>query len=85
MSTRLQVLLDEDELHEFQRIARQQRLTLSAWVRQVLREGVRRQPAGDPDRKLRVVREAARHRYPAPPIDQMLAEIEQGYRGPGSE
>ena len=85
MSTRLQVLLDEDELHEFQRVARQQRLTLSAWVRQVLRESVRQQPAGDPDRKLRVVREAARHRYPAPPVDQMLAEIEEGYRGPGSE
>ena len=76
---RLQVLLDPDEYHDMQRIARQQRLTVSEWVRQSLRELIREEPLGDQDRKLRVIREAARHAYPAPPIDQMLREIESGY------
>ena len=30
-------------------------------------------------RKLAVVREAARHAYPAGDVDSMLAEIERGY------
>jgi len=79
MSRRLQVLIDDDEYRDMQRIARQHRLTVSAWVRQALRELIRREPARDQDRKLRAVREAARHSYPAPPIDQMLREIESGY------
>lgn len=79
MSKRLQVLFDEEEYRDMQRVARQHRLTVSAWVRQSLRELIRREPTGDQDRKLRVLREAARHAYPAPPIDQMLREIESGY------
>lgn len=79
MSIRLQVLLDETEYRDLQRVARQHRVTVSAWVRQALRELMRQEPVGDPDRKLRVVREAARHRHPAPPIEALLAEIERGY------
>lgn len=80
MSThRLQVLLEAAEYRELQRAARQERMTVSEWVRQALRTLLREQPAQDPERKLRVVREAARHRYPAPPIEQMLREIESGY------
>lgn len=81
MSKRLQVLIDDDEYKDMQRIARQHRLTVSAWVRQTLRELIRREPTGDQDRKLRAVREATRHAYPAPPIDQMLREIEAGRGG----
>ena len=80
MSKRLQVLFDEDEYRDLQRVARQHRLTVSAWIRQAVRELIRREPSGDQDRKLRAVREATRHAYPAPPIDQMLREIESGYR-----
>lgn len=79
MSARLQVLVDKAELAELQRVAEKHRLTLSAWVRLVLREAVRREPLDDTERKLRVVREAATHRYPAPPIEQLLSEIELGY------
>ncbi len=85
MSTRLQVLLDEAEYRELQRVARQHRLTVSAWVRRTLREAIRQEPAGEVDRKLRMVREAARYTYPAPPIGQMLAEIEAGYLDRQSE
>ena len=79
MSKRLQVLLDDAEFNELKRIARRHRMTVSEWVRQALRELRRREPATDPERKLRVVREAVRHAYPAPEIGQMLHEIERGY------
>ena len=81
MSQRLQVLLDEGEFAEIRRIARRQHVTVAEWVRQALRQARLDQPAGDPRRKLTAVREAAGHAYPAPDIDQMLAEIERGYVG----
>ncbi len=71
--------MTEEEHRELARTAGAHRMTVSAWVRQVLRDAVRREPAGQPERKIRVVREAARHRYPAPPIERMLEEIERGY------
>ena len=38
MPKRLQVLLDEEEYKEIQRVARNQRVTLAEWVRQALRQ-----------------------------------------------
>jgi hypothetical protein len=81
MSKRLQVLMDEAELKEIQRLARSRRVTVAEWVRQALRAARRREPLRDAGRKLDVVRAAARHSYPAGDIDRMLAEIEQGYLG----
>ena len=82
MSIRLQVVLDEAELHAIQRAARRDQLTVSEWVRRCLREARRRQPARDAGRKLQAIRAAARHEFPIADIDQMLAEIEAGYLGP---
>jgi hypothetical protein len=79
MSKRLQVLLDEPEWREVQRAARAQRTTVAEWVRQALRAARRREPLGDPGRKLHAVRAAARHAYPSADIDEMLADIERGY------
>ena len=81
MSKRLQVLLDETELEEIQRIARSQNMTVAEWVRQAIRAMRRTQPSGDVKRKLEVVRAAAKHSYPTGNIAQMLAEIEKGYGG----
>lgn len=81
MTKRLQVLLDDAELREIQRVARSQRVTVAEWVRQVLRAARRTVPRGDAARKLATVRAAARHSFPAPDIDRMLAEIERGYGG----
>ncbi|MSR21475.1 MAG: antitoxin [Gemmatimonadetes bacterium] len=81
MSKRLQVLLDEAEFRDIKRVATQQRMTVAEWVRQALRQarsGVSTVPI---ERKLLVVREAARHSYPTADIDQMNAEIERGYAG----
>jgi nitroreductase len=83
MSKRLQVLLEEDELREIQRAARRSKTTVAEWVRQALRAARRREPTGNRLRKLQAIREAARHRFPAPPIEQMLEEIERGYLDDG--
>lgn len=79
MSQRLQVTLDEKELREIQRIAHQKQLTVSEWVRQALRTA--RQRERDAGRKLKAVRRAARHVFPAGGIGQMLAEIQPGVTG----
>ncbi|MGQ0702996.1 MAG: antitoxin [Gemmatimonadales bacterium] len=78
--TRLQVLLDAEEFAEIRRIARRYRMTVAEWVRQALRQARREEPKGDPRRKLAVVREAARGKYPTADLPQMLEEIERGYR-----
>ena len=75
----MQVVMDDSELRRFQRLARRKGLTLAAWVRQTLRSAGREEPAGGGDRKLAVIRAAARYDFPAPDVDAMLAEIERGY------
>jgi hypothetical protein len=79
MSKRLQVLLDEEEFDDLRKAASRQGMPVSEWVRQAIREARRREPGGDVESKLRAVREAVKHEFPAPDIDQMNAEIEQGY------
>jgi hypothetical protein len=81
MTKRLQVLLDDDELREIQRIAKRERLTTAEWVRQRLREARERQSRPDIARKLAAIHRAYKHQppAPAPDIDQMLEEIELGY------
>jgi hypothetical protein len=76
---RLQVVVEEKELRELNRLAKEQGMTLSEWVRQALRDARRRGPASHRERKLAAVRDATRHAFPAPDIKEMLAEIEQGY------
>jgi hypothetical protein len=83
MSTRLQVVMDDAELREIQRIARRSRMTVAEWVRQALRAARQHQPAVDASRKLQAVRTAMSHQFPAPDIDQMLAEIGRGYQQDG--
>lgn len=79
MSKRLQVLLRDDEFEEFRSIASRQGMTLSEWVRQVLRRAGAERPGGDRARKLAAIRAAARHSFPTADIEEMLEEIERGY------
>lgn len=79
MSTRLQVVLDEEEMKEIRQAAERRRMTVSEWVRQSLRSARRREPVRDRQSKLAVIRAAARHRFPTADIDTMLEEIESGY------
>jgi hypothetical protein len=79
VSKRLQVVVDDAELRRFQRAAARNGMTLAEWVRQVLRRAEQTTSAADPDRQLGAIRRAATYEFPAPDIDQMLAEIERGY------
>jgi len=80
MSKRLQVLLPDQEMTEIQRFARRERVSVGEWVRRVLREARARQPVNEPEVKLKAVRKASQYSFPAADIEQMLSEIEQGYR-----
>ena len=79
MTKRLQVLLDDAELRTIQRLARRDKVTTAEWVRRRLREGAANS-RGDTASKLAAIHAAYRLNVgPSPDIDQMLAEIEQGY------
>lgn len=79
MSKRLQVVLDDAEFDELQRIARSEGTTLSDWVRRALRTARRTGPERDVDAKLAALRAATGHAFPTADIDDMLDEIERGY------
>lgn len=78
MSTRLQVILDDEELAEIRQVAAAQRLTVAEWVRQALRRARASEPRFRADQKLRVVRESARFGYPTGDIEQLLDETARG-------
>ena len=81
MPKRLQVILQDAEYREIQRVARARRMSIAQWVRQALAAARRYEPLGDTGKKLDTVREAARQEFPSGDIEQMLAEIERGYTG----
>lgn len=79
MSKRLQVVLEDEEFEQLREVARERGLTVSEWVRQILRRARTERPGGDRARKLAAVRAAARHSFPTADIDEVLADIERGY------
>ena len=79
MTKRLQVLMDDDELQQIQRLARRDLVTTAEWVRQRLREAQEQRARPDIASKLAAIQKASTYRAPVPDIDQMLAEIERGY------
>ena len=81
MSKRLQVILDDEELLEIQRIAELKQMTVAEWVRQTLRAARKGESTGDPAHKLAAIRAASRHSFPTADVDEMLEQIEAGYTG----
>ncbi len=79
MSKRLQVILEDGEMREIQRIARRSRMTVAEWVRQALRAARSHVPGTDARKKLEILRVAAKNSFPTGDIQQILAEIERGY------
>lgn len=79
MSKRLQVVLDDQEFGEIRKAARSRGLSVSAWVRLALDRARQNEPTKDVAAKLAIIRHAVTLNYPTADIDQMLAEIEQGY------
>ena len=81
MAKRLQVILQDVEYREIQRMAKTRRMSLAEWVRQALDAARRQEPIGDVSKKLEAIRAAAKFDFPAGDVEGMLAEIEQGYLG----
>jgi hypothetical protein len=79
MAKRLQVILQDADYREIQKMARSRRMSLAEWVRQALEVARRREPLGTASKKLETIRAAAQHDYPTADINTMLAEIEKGY------
>ncbi len=73
--------MDDEEYREIQGVARRHRVTVAEWVRQALRQA-RNDDAGTINAKLRAIAEASRHSFPTADIEDMLEEIEAGYRQP---
>jgi hypothetical protein len=64
MSCRLELILDDAELEDIQRRARERQMSAAGWVRQTLREVRGRGPARSAEEKLSAVRRAAAHSFP---------------------
>jgi hypothetical protein len=79
MAKRLQVIVQDPEYREIQRMARSRHMSIAEWVRQALDLARRREPITDVGKKLETVRAAVRYDYPSGDIEDMLAEIENGY------
>lgn len=79
MAKRLQVILQDSDYREIQRMARARGMSTAEWVRRALEAARRLEPSKSVDKKLAVVRAAVRHEFPTGDIETMLAEIESGY------
>jgi hypothetical protein len=79
MAKRLQVILQDPDYREIQRVARSRHMSIAEWVRQALDLARRREPVQDTAKKLAAVRAAVQHNGPTGDIEVILAEIERGY------
>ncbi len=79
MSTRLQVVISDEETASLKAAAAREGVTVSEWVRRALREATRRQTVGSVEVRLSAIRAASELDFPTADIDDMLAEIERGY------
>jgi len=74
MSTRLQVVMDEDELERYRACARAEGVNLSTWVRTALALAERSRPRRTAEEKLAAIEAAVRipaeQRIPMPPIER---------------
>ncbi len=81
MTKRLQVLVDEEELVEIRRAARERRQSVAEWVRGALRQA-RASDGGRPAAaKLDTLHASVAHDFPTGSIDKMNDEIARGYHG----
>ena len=79
MSIRLQVLLDEDELKEVKKLAVQENLTVSAWVRRAIQHEKKERPGTAARKKLQVIQNFSKYDFPTGDYKDMAAEIDSGY------
>ena len=79
MSKRLQVLMPETEMLRLKKVASRQDLSVGEWVRRVLKRAADELEVKPAETKMAAVRRAMQYNFPAPDIEQMNREIEEGY------
>ena len=67
-------------MKDIQQLALVERLTVGGWVRRTLREAREHKSINDPETKLKIIRRAAELAFPSADVEQMLNDIERGYR-----
>ena len=72
--------MSDSEFEEIKQVSAASGQTISEWVRTVLREARLDQTSADLASKLTAIRAATAHSFPTGDIDDMLDEIEAGYR-----
>lgn len=78
MSTRLQIIVQEEEVRELRRCARREGLSLSEWVRRALRKARNEQTGPTVQQKLAALDRALKCNHPTGEIDEILSDIERG-------
>ena len=78
MSTRLQVVVSEEEMSSLRQAARRTGLTVSEWARRALRRARDEQAGPTAESRLRALERALACNHPTGDIDEMLADIERG-------
>ena len=79
MSIRLQILLDEDELQEVKKLAIEEKLTVSAWVRRAIQHEKKERPGTAARKKLQIINKSSKYNYPTGDYQDIAAEIDSGY------
>lgn len=77
----LRTLLDDREVREIQRVARDEDLAVSEWVHQALLSARKKRQEEDIATKIQAVRGGAVHDYPTDDIEVMLGDISRGSQG----
>lgn len=73
------MLVEEGEYSRIRKAAERQKLTLGEFVRRELRRSVEASDVRPAAEKLRVLQRASQYNFPTCDIEQMNAEIDQGY------
>lgn len=83
MSTRLQVILDDDELARYKACAAREGVNLSTWVRMTLTLAERARPRKTPEERMAAVKRAMdipeSARVPTPTIEELRQGFDRKY------
>ena len=79
MSRRLQVLMSEQEYLRVKRLARKNRKSVGAYVRELLHQASLETGEATAAEKLKSIEKSAHYEFPVANVETMLQEIEAGY------
>jgi len=79
VSKRLQIVIAESEYEDIARCAQDAHLTLSEWVRSVLRKAKSEVSPRNPELKLLAIKSAMEYSFPIENIEELNSQITQSY------